>query len=86
MPRFSVTDALTATTLIAAGLSLFYWLGITGPQPFPFLLVLALVLCIGPLVGAGIGTIFHRVKTGIVWGLVTQLVVWFSLLVFGWIH
>lgn len=79
LPRFSVKDAILATSLIAFGLSLFYWLGIAGPQPLPFLLVLVLVLCIGPLIGAGIGAIFHRIVAGAVWGLIIQLVVWFSL-------
>lgn len=86
LPRFTVQEVILATSLIAIGLSLFYRLGISGPQPLPFLLVLALVLCIGPLIGAGIGTLFHRIKAGVVWGLVTQLVVWFSLLALGWIR
>jgi hypothetical protein len=85
MLRFSTKDILLATSLIAIGCWLFYWLGIAGPRPLPFLVVLALVLCIGPSIGGGIGVIFHRMKKGAAWGLVAQLVVWFSLLALGWI-
>jgi hypothetical protein len=85
MPRFSTKDVLLATSLIAIGCWLFYWLGITGPRPLPFLVILALFLCIGPLIGSGVGAVFHRKKKGAAWGLVAQLVVWFSLLALRWI-
>jgi len=85
MPRFSIKDLFLATTLVAIGAGLNYYFGILGPRPLPFAVTLLIWLSVGPIIGAGLGILFKKIKTGAGLGFVAWIAFWFSALYLGWL-